>query len=260
VPLVEIESVRKSYDSFVAVNDLSLRIPPGQIYGLLGPNGAGKTSTIRMMIGITLPDAGSVRLFGEPFRRAHLDRVGYLPEERGLYKRMKVIEQLVFLGQVHGLSAAEATLRARRWCERLELSDWTERKVEELSKGMQQKVQFIAALLHDPDLVIMDEPFSGMDPVNTVKMKDILLELKQRGKTVLFSTHRSNTLLALFFHPYTCPIPSSFLPPSTSSSSSSSSNSILTLSFIGNTFTNCSCTPNCCFTKLAVISLQYKRP
>src|SRR5687768_16574603 len=154
VHLVEIESVRKSYDSFVAVNDLSLRITAGQFYGLLGPNGVGQTSTIRMMTGITLPDAGSVRLFGEPLRRAHLDRVGYLPEERGLYKKMKVIEQLVFLGEVHGLSASEAARRARRWCERLELSDWTEKKVEELSKGMQQKVQFIAALLLDPDLVI----------------------------------------------------------------------------------------------------------
>jgi len=194
VHLVEIEKVSKSYDSFVAVDELTLRIPQGEIYGLLGPNGAGKTSTIRMIIGITLPDSGTVRMFGEPFRRAHLDRIGYLPEERGLYKKMKVIEQLAFLGEVHGLPGREATARARQWCERLDLAEWGDKKIEELSKGMQQKVQFIAAVLHDPEFIIMDEPFSGMDPVNTVKMKDILLEMKQRGKTILFSTHRMDTV------------------------------------------------------------------
>jgi ABC-2 type transport system ATP-binding protein len=194
VTLVEIDKIRKSYDSFVAVDDLSLAIPQGEVYGLLGPNGAGKTSTIRMIIGITLPDSGAVRMFGEPFHRGHLGRIGYLPEERGLYKKMKVIEQLVFLGEVHGLSARAAMQRSREWCERLDLADWADKKVEELSKGMQQKVQFIAAVLHDPEFIIMDEPFSGMDPVNTVKMKDLLLGMKQQGKTILFSTHRMDTV------------------------------------------------------------------
>lgn len=187
---LELKNIRKCYDQFVAVDDLSFHIAPGQIYGLLGPNGAGKTSTIRMMIGITLPDSGEVRLFGDPFHRKALERVGYLPEERGLYRRMKLADQLAFLGGLKGLSAAEAATRTKHWCERLQLSDWLDKKVEELSKGMQQKVQFIAALLHNPDFIIMDEPFSGLDPANTVVLKDVLLELKQSGKTILFSTHR----------------------------------------------------------------------
>jgi ABC-2 type transport system ATP-binding protein len=187
---VELINLRKAYDKFVAVDALSLTIAPGTIYGLLGPNGAGKTSTIRMLIGITMPDSGEVRLFGEPFRREHLTRVGYLPEERGLYKKMKVIEHLIFLGEIRGLSAAEARKRSVAWSERLEIADWLPKKVEELSKGMQQKIQFIAALLHDPDFVIMDEPFSGLDPVNSALLKDVLVELKQKGKTIMFSTHR----------------------------------------------------------------------
>ena len=194
IPTVELRGLRKSYQHFVAVDDLSLEIPAGSVYGLLGPNGAGKTSTIRMMIGITAPDAGEVVLFGEPFRRAHLDRIGYLPEERGLYKRRKVLDHLVFLGELRGLSAGDAARRAMWWCERLELADWAAKKVEELSKGMQQKVQFIAALLHEPELLILDEPFSGLDPANTVALKDILLEQKQAGKTILFSTHRMDTV------------------------------------------------------------------
>jgi len=187
---VELCAIRKSYDHFVAVDHLSLRIRQGSVYGLLGPNGAGKTSSIRMMIGITLPDEGEVRLFGEPFHRRQLDRIGYLPEERGLYKRMKVIDHLVLLGRLHKLSEHEARRRSLAWCERLQLADWTHRKVEELSKGMQQKAQFIATLLHDPDLVIMDEPFAGLDPANVVMLKDVLIELKKAGKTILFSTHR----------------------------------------------------------------------
>jgi ABC-2 type transport system ATP-binding protein len=187
---LELCTIRKSYDQFVAVDDLSFQITPGQIYGLLGPNGAGKTSSIRMIIGITLPDTGLVRMFGEPFRRTHLDKVGYLPEERGLYRKMKLREQLVFLGELKGLASAEALRRTKSWCERLELTDWLDKKVEELSKGMQQKVQFIGALLHDPDFIIMDEPFSGLDPSNAVVLKDVLLDLKRAGKTILFSTHR----------------------------------------------------------------------
>ena len=190
VSAVDLRGVRKQFGDFVAVDTLSFSIRRGVIFGLLGPNGAGKTSTIRMMIGITMPDAGVVRLFGEPFTRKHLQRVGYLPEERGLYKKMRVLEHLVLLGRLHGLSAAEAARRARHWCERLEIAEKLQKKVEELSKGMQQKIQFIAALMHDPDFIIMDEPFSGLDPVNTVLLKNVLLEMKHAGKTILFSTHQ----------------------------------------------------------------------
>lgn len=187
---VELLGIHKTYDRFVAVDHLSLSIRPGSVYGLLGPNGAGKTSSIRMMIGITIPDEGEVRLFGEKFHRGQLQRVGYLPEERGLYKRMKVLDHLVFLGRLHGLTAAESRKRSLDWCERMELTDWVHKKVEELSKGMQQKIQFVAALLHDPDLLILDEPFSGLDPSNAVMVKDVMVELKTAGKTILFSTHR----------------------------------------------------------------------
>lgn len=187
---VELRGIRKTYDDFIAVDHLYLNIRRGSVYGLLGPNGAGKTSTIRMMIGITMPDDGEVRLFGEPFHREQLDRIGYMPEERGLYKKMKVLDHLVFLGKLHHLSDEDARKRSLHWCERLQLADWTHKKVEELSKGMQQKVQFIGTLLHGPELVIMDEPFSGLDPANAVMLKDVLIELKKAGKTILFSTHR----------------------------------------------------------------------
>jgi ABC-2 type transport system ATP-binding protein len=187
---IELEKVRKSYDRFVAVDDLSFNIEQGSVFGLLGPNGAGKTSTIRMMIGITAPDSGIIRTFGRPFQRDVLQRIGYLPEERGLYKKMKVLEQLVFLAELHGSGAASARQKAIQWCERLEISDKLENKMEELSKGMQQKIQFIAALVHDPDFIIMDEPFGGLDPVNAALLKDVLLDLKKKGKTILFSTHR----------------------------------------------------------------------
>jgi ABC-2 type transport system ATP-binding protein len=187
---IELNNVRKSYDQFVAVNNLSFSIPQGGVFGLLGPNGAGKTSTIRMMIGITVPDSGQINLFGKPFERKSLNKVGYLPEERGLYKKMKIIEQLVFLGELHGMTAANAREQAMSWSKRLEIDAWLQKKVEELSKGMQQKIQFIAALLHDPDFVIMDEPFFGLDPVNAALLKDVMLDLKKQGKTILFSTHR----------------------------------------------------------------------
>jgi ABC-2 type transport system ATP-binding protein len=190
MPVVDLDRISKSYSSKVAVEKLTLRIEQGTMYGLLGPNGAGKTSTIRMMVGMTLPDSGTVRLFDEPFRRDHLRRVGYLPEERGLYKRMKVIDQLVFMGQLHGLPAAAATARGRQWCERMEIAESMEKKTQELSKGMQQKIQFIATLLHDPELIIMDEPSSGLDPVNVSLLEQTLLELKSKGRTILFSTHR----------------------------------------------------------------------
>ena len=187
---IELEKVRKSYGDFVAVDDLSFKIDEGSVFGLLGPNGAGKTSTIRMMIGITAPDSGAIHVFGQPFERACLDKIGYLPEERGLYKKMKLLDQLVFLGQLHGMSSSSARQAALDWCDRLEISEKLSGKVEELSKGMQQKIQFIAALLHDPDFIIMDEPFAGLDPVNADLLKDVLLDMKRKGKTILFSTHR----------------------------------------------------------------------
>ncbi|MGI4831482.1 MAG: ABC transporter ATP-binding protein [Janthinobacterium lividum] len=188
--IVRLQNIRKVYDTKVAVEGLSLTIEPGTMFGLLGPNGSGKTSSIRMMIGMTVPDSGSVELFGKPFDRAALHRIGYLPEERGLYKKMKVLDQLVFLGQLHGLSEATARQRALTWCERLQITEAIEKKTEELSKGMQQKIQFIASLLHEPELIIMDEPFSGLDPVNATLLQDTLLELRREGKAILFSTHR----------------------------------------------------------------------
>jgi ABC-2 type transport system ATP-binding protein len=190
MPVVELAGVTKAYESKVAVRDLSLSIDAGQMFGLLGPNGAGKTSSIRMMMGITLPDSGKISLFGKPFERATLERVGYLPEERGLYKKMKVLEQLVFFGELHGLAAAEARRRATDWARRLDIEDSLPKKTEELSKGMQQKIQFIGSLLHDPGLIVMDEPFSGLDPVNAQLLEKTLLELKDEGKAIVFSTHR----------------------------------------------------------------------
>jgi ABC-2 type transport system ATP-binding protein len=190
VPVVELAGVTKAYENKVAVKNLSLSIEGGQMFGLLGPNGAGKTSTIRMMMGITLPDSGRVSLFGQPFARKSLERVGYLPEERGLYKKMKVIDQLVFFGELHGLAPEESRNRALHWAERLEIADALQKKIEELSKGMQQKIQFIATVLHDPGLIVMDEPFSGLDPVNAQLLEKTLLELKAQGKAILFSTHR----------------------------------------------------------------------
>ena len=189
MPVVELAGVTKVYESKVAVSNLSLSIEAGQMFGLLGPNGAGKTSSIRMMMGITIPDSGSIRLFEKPFDRKSLERVGYLPEERGLYKKMKVIDQLVFFGELHGLTPEESRKRAIEWAKRMEIADAL-KKTEELSKGMQQKIQFIASLLHDPGLIVMDEPFSGLDPVNAVLVEKTLLELKDQGKAILFSTHR----------------------------------------------------------------------
>jgi ABC-2 type transport system ATP-binding protein len=191
---IDIRNVVKRYEEHVAVRDLSLQVPTGSVYGLLGPNGAGKTTTIRMILDIIAPDSGTISLFGQPHTTLGvLDRVGYLPEERGLYKKMQVKTVLLFLAELKGVPAAEATRRIDEWLERFSLltpeKNWGEAKVDELSRGMQQKVQFIATLLHDPDLVILDEPFSGLDPINAQALKDAVLELKRRGKTVIFSTH-----------------------------------------------------------------------
>jgi ABC-2 type transport system ATP-binding protein len=191
---IDIKNVVKRFEDHVAVRDLSLQVPEGSVYGLLGPNGAGKTTTIRMILDILLPDAGSISLFGQPNTDLRvLDRVGYLPEERGLYKKMQVRRVLLFLAELKGLKPSVAAPRIDEWLARFSLSggdkNWGDAKVDELSRGMQQKVQFIATLLHDPDLVILDEPFSGLDPINAQALKDAILELKRRGKTVIFSTH-----------------------------------------------------------------------
>ena len=189
-PVIRLERVTKRFAGHTAVRDLSMDIPGGIIFGLLGPNGAGKSTTIRMIMDIIEPDEGRISLFGGTTKGRDLSaRIGFLPEERGLYKKMKVIEHLVFLAEIKGLAAAEAKRRAGTWLERLGLRDWADHKVEDLSKGMQQKVQFAGTLLHDPELVVLDEPFSGLDPVNSQIMKDVVVDFARQGHTVLFSTH-----------------------------------------------------------------------
>ncbi|MCU0616237.1 MAG: ATP-binding cassette domain-containing protein [Gemmatimonadaceae bacterium] len=191
---IHLHAVRKQYQDHVAVRDLSLAVPRGTVYGLLGPNGAGKTSTIRMLMHIIAPDAGTIEVLGRPASDPGLtDRVGYLPEERGLYRKMRVRDVLAFLARLKGVPRREVGPRIDAWLERFQLrgqgADWSTARVDELSRGMQQKVQFIGALLHDPELVILDEPFSGLDPVNAQALKDTVLDLRARGRTVVFSTH-----------------------------------------------------------------------
>ena len=189
-PAISVDHVTKRFSGHVAVRDLSFIVPAGGIFGLLGPNGAGKSTTIRMMMDIIEPDEGKVSLFGTAASSRDLSaRVGFLPEERGLYKKMRIIEHLAFLGEVKGMRRGDAKDKAARWLDRLGLGDWGMKKVEDLSKGMQQKVQFAGALIHDPELIILDEPFSGLDPVNLQVMKDVVVELARSGRTVLFSTH-----------------------------------------------------------------------
>jgi len=187
--IVEVDSIVKAYDGMTAVDNISFSIPSGTISGLLGPNGAGKTTTIRMLMRILLPDSGRITVFGESLDRVKKSRIGYLPEERGLYKKMKLADLLTFFGELRGMGRKNARVEALRWLERVDLSDCAEKKVEELSKGMQQKVQFIATVLHEPDLLILDEPFAGLDPINTNLLKDIILEYHHKGHTVIFSTH-----------------------------------------------------------------------
>ena len=186
--IVELKSVRKRFGDFCAVDGVSFGIPEGGIYGLIGPNGAGKTTTIRMTLRIFLPDEGEITVFGRPMDDAARDRIGYLPEERGLYQKMKVRNLLLFFARSHGLGAA-AVQKVDYWLERVELQSVAQKKVEELSKGMQQKIQFITTVMHEPELLILDEPFSGLDPINLQLMKDIVLERNQAGATVVFSTH-----------------------------------------------------------------------
>jgi ABC-2 type transport system ATP-binding protein len=189
IPAVELSGVSKSYNTFQAVKPLDLIVPRGATYGLLGPNGAGKTTTIRMMLRIIQPDAGEVRIMGSPLSQEGLDRIGYLPEERGVYRRMKVRKLLTFFGELKGVAARESRPRIDEWLERMELTDRADAKVQELSKGMQQKIQFIGAILHEPEIVVLDEPFSGLDPINQRVLREIINELKAKGRTILFSTH-----------------------------------------------------------------------
>jgi ABC-2 type transport system ATP-binding protein len=187
---IDIQGVEKRFDGHVAVHDLSLQVPRGSVYGLLGPNGAGKTTTIRMILNIIAPDSGSIRVLGSPGGADGVtDRIGYLPEERGLYRKMRVRRVLRFLGELKGMSGRDADRKIDEWLPRLGLAEWGDKKVDELSRGMQQKVQFIGTLLHDPELVILDEPFSGLDPINAQALTDTVVELRQRGRTVIFSTH-----------------------------------------------------------------------
>jgi ABC-2 type transport system ATP-binding protein len=189
-PILQVDRVTKRFAGHTAVDQLSLVVAPGVLYGLLGPNGAGKTTTIRMIMNILIPDEGSVRLFdGAGTARDYSRRIGFLPEERGLYPKMRVLDVLVFLAETKEVGRRVARAKALDWLGRLGLADWRQRKVSDLSKGMQQKVQFIATLLHDPDLVLLDEPFAGLDPVNAEVMREIVLDLRRRGKTILFSTH-----------------------------------------------------------------------
>ncbi len=188
--VIDIQGITKRFAGHTAVKQLSLSVPRGSVYGLLGPNGAGKTTTIRMIMNIIVPDEGRISLFGTPSTGRDLSqRIGYLPEERGLYRKMKVLDLVVFLAEVKGVPRGEAKRQAKLWLERLGLSDWMQKRVNDLSKGMQQKVQFISTVLHEPQLLILDEPFSGFDPVNTQLMKDVVVELARGGATVLFSTH-----------------------------------------------------------------------
>lgn len=189
-PTVSIDHISKSFGEFTAVSELSLAVYPGRIYGLLGPNGAGKTTTIRMIVNIMAPDSGRIEVFGQQITPALQDRIGYLPEERGLYKKMKVGDQIKFFAALKNIEGREADRRIDSWLSRLKLAEWKNRKSNELSKGMQQKVQFINAIVHEPDLVILDEPFSGLDPVNLELLKDVILELRDSGKTIIFSTHQ----------------------------------------------------------------------
>jgi ABC-2 type transport system ATP-binding protein len=186
---LELRNVEKRYGDFVAVAGLSLAVPAGVVFGLLGPNGAGKTTTLRMIMDILAPDSGEVLLFGRRRRPEDLQRLGYLPEERGLYRKMTVIDQLLFLAEIHGLKRRRALPAIEAWLARVELADWGRKKVEELSKGMQQKVQLIGTVLHEPEILILDEPFSGLDPINQGLFRQLLLDYRRQGKTILFSTH-----------------------------------------------------------------------
>ena len=192
--LLEVNQVSKNFGNFKALNNVSISVPQGSIFGLLGPNGAGKTTLIRIINQITMPDTGTVHLDGKLLNTLHIKDIGYLPEERGLYKTMKVGEQALYLAQLKGLTKTEAKERLKYWFDRLEISDWWNKKIQELSKGMAQKVQFVVTVLHQPKLLIFDEPFSGFDPINANLIKDEILRLREEGATVIFSTHRMESV------------------------------------------------------------------
>jgi ABC-2 type transport system ATP-binding protein len=192
--MLSIQNIVKQYANHLALDQVSLELERGKIFGLLGPNGAGKTSLIRIINQITAPDSGEVYFNGERLSAKHISQIGYLPEERGLYKKMEIGEQVLYLAKLKGLSSQEATKRIKYWFEKLEMKDWWNKKVEDLSKGMQQKVQFVATILHQPELVILDEPFSGFDPVNTNIVKNEIIELNKKGTTFIFSTHHMESV------------------------------------------------------------------
>lgn len=192
--MISIRNIVKQYAGQRALDDVSIEIETGKVFGLLGPNGAGKTSLIRIINQITAPDSGEILFNGEKLSQVHIDRIGYLPEERGLYKKMEIGEQIVYLARLKGLSRAEAISRTRKWFQKLEIESWWNKKIEELSKGMQQKAQFIATVLHEPELLILDEPFTGFDPVNAEIIKNEILELNKKGATIIFSTHRMESV------------------------------------------------------------------
>lgn len=198
--ILEVQNVVKQYGDFRALNDVSLQVPKGSIYGLLGPNGAGKTSLIRIINQITMPDSGKVLLDGETLSPEHVQYIGYLPEERGLYKTMKVGEQCLYLAQLKGMSKQEAQKQLKYWFEKFGIQDWWNKKIQELSKGMAQKVQFLVTIIHEPKLLILDEPFSGFDPVNANLIKDEIIELNKKGTSVIFSTHRMESVEEMCDH------------------------------------------------------------
>jgi len=198
--ILTVNNVSKKYATHVALNDVSLTVPKGSIYGLLGPNGAGKTSLIRIITQITGPDSGTILFNDKPLRAEHIAQIGYLPEERGLYKKMEVGEQLIYFARLKGLSRNDALIRLKDWIERFGMQDWWRKKIEELSKGMQQKVQFISTVLHQPELIILDEPFSGFDPINANLITDEILRLKANGCSIIFSTHRMESVEQLCDH------------------------------------------------------------
>ncbi|MDP2415795.1 ABC transporter ATP-binding protein [Daejeonella sp.] len=192
--MLSIRNIVKQYANHRALDNVSIEIEQGSVFGLLGPNGAGKTSLIRIINQITAPDQGEILLNGEKLNPSHISKIGYLPEERGLYKKMEIGEQMLYLAQLKGLSKTDATARIRYWFEKMGIQSWWNKKVEDLSKGMQQKVQFIATVVHDPELIILDEPFSGFDPVNAQLITNEILELNQKGATIIFSTHRMESV------------------------------------------------------------------
>lgn len=193
-PILVVQNVVKRYANHTALNDVSLSVPKGSIYGLLGPNGAGKTSLIRIITQITGADEGKVLFHNELLSPSHILKIGYLPEERGLYKKMKVGEQLIYLGRLKGLPEKEVKIRLKHWVERFEMESWWKKNVSDLSKGMQQKVQFVASVLHEPELLILDEPFTGFDPVNANLLTEAILDIRKKGTTIIFSTHRMETV------------------------------------------------------------------